>query len=185
MDEVKHGVRVYSSRLLATHMRKLVLSMPYILLYCQGQHQIWLSTIRICALPEYIRSIVNKVLALMYFVTVRYQPVLQISLTISSLALGPSYCFPCVSEATLNRKCQGYLYIKWEHQSTMQKIRHYLRHGNKVNENKVLSYHEASRYMQKQSKQWKSCSPLCQSYKSPSFQTRFPKDGPTYRRQVV
>ena len=36
-----------------------------------------------------------------------------------------------------NRKCQDYVYIKWEYWSTMQKIKHYLGHGNKVNENKV------------------------------------------------
>ena len=34
-------------------------------------------------------------------------------------------------------------------------------------------------------KQWKSYSPLCQTYKQLSFQTWFPKNGPTYRRQVV
>ena len=36
-------------------------------------------------------------------------------------------------------------------------------------------------------KKWKSCSPLykCQTYKQLSFQTWFPKNGPTYRRQVV
>ena len=31
-----------------------------------------------------------------------------------------------------DRKCQDYVYSKWEHQSTMQKIKHYLRHENKV-----------------------------------------------------
>ena len=36
-----------------------------------------------------------------------------------------------------NRKCQDYVYIKWEYWSTMQKIKPCLRHENKVNENKV------------------------------------------------
>ena len=44
-----------------------------------------------------------------------------------------------------NRKCQDYLYVKWEYWSTMYKIKHYLRHENKVNENKVSSYCETLR----------------------------------------
>ena len=39
-----------------------------------------------------------------------------------------------------DKKCQGYVYIKWEYWSTMLTIKHYLRHENKVNENKVLYY---------------------------------------------
>ena len=33
-----------------------------------------------------------------------------------------------------DRKCQGHVYIKWEYWSNMQKIKHYLRHENKLNE---------------------------------------------------
>ena len=33
---------------------------------------------------------------------------------------------------------QYYVYIQWEYWSTMEKIKHYLRYENKVNENKVL-----------------------------------------------
>ena len=36
------------------------------------------------------------------------------------------------------RKCQDYVYIKWEYRSTMQKIKHQKRRENKVNENKEL-----------------------------------------------
>ena len=43
------------------------------------------------------------------------------------------------------RKCQDHVYIKWEYSSTMLKIKHYLRHGNTVNENKVSSYCKALR----------------------------------------
>ena len=45
-----------------------------------------------------------------------------------------------------DRKCQDYVYAKWECLSTMYKIKHNLRHENKVNENKVLSYCEALIY---------------------------------------
>ena len=37
------------------------------------------------------------------------------------------------------RKCQDNVYVKWEYWSIMQKIKDYLRHENKVIENKVLS----------------------------------------------
>ena len=43
----------------------------------------------------------------------------------------------------------------------MKKIKHYLRRENKVNENKVFSYCEASRYMWNDKKQPKNCAPLC------------------------
>ena len=33
------------------------------------------------------------------------------------------------------RKCQDYVYIKWEYWSTMKKIKHSMRHDSKVNEN--------------------------------------------------
>ena len=39
-----------------------------------------------------------------------------------------------------NRMCQDYVYVKWEYRSTMFKIQHCLRHENKVNETKALSY---------------------------------------------
>ena len=42
---------------------------------------------------------------------------------------------------------QDYVYVKWEYWSTIWKIKHHLRHENKVDENKVLSYIEAFRYM--------------------------------------
>ena len=63
----------------------------------------------------------------------------------------------------VNRKCQDYVYIKWEYWSTMYKIKHYLRYENKVNENKV-SYCKAWR-CETNKKQQKSCFPLCQTYK--------------------
>ena len=44
-----------------------------------------------------------------------------------------------------HRKCPDYIYINWEYWSIMLKIKHYLRHENKVNENKILSYCKASR----------------------------------------
>ena len=37
------------------------------------------------------------------------------------------------------RKWQDYVYVKLEYWSSMWNIKHYLRHENKVNENKVLS----------------------------------------------
>ena len=48
-------------------------------------------------------------------------------------------------------------------------MKQYLRHGNKVKENEVSSYCETLRYMpiyvKHNKKQWKSWSPLCQTYK--------------------
>ena len=46
-----------------------------------------------------------------------------------------------------DKKCQGYVYVKCMYWNTMQKIKHYLIYENRVNENKVLSYCEALRYM--------------------------------------
>ena len=40
------------------------------------------------------------------------------------------------------RKCQDYVYVKREYRGAMWKIKHYLRH-----ENKVVSYCEVLRYM--------------------------------------
>ena len=37
----------------------------------------------------------------------------------------------------INRNSQDYVYVKGEYQSTMQKIKHYLKHENKIKENKV------------------------------------------------
>ena len=37
-----------------------------------------------------------------------------------------------------NTMCQDYVYIKWEYWSTMQKIKHYTRDENKVNEKKNI-----------------------------------------------
>ena len=59
-----------------------------------------------------------------------------------------------------NRKYQGYVSMKWEYWSTKLKIKHHLRHENKVNENKVLTYCKASRC-----ETIKKCFPLCQIYK--------------------
>ena len=42
-----------------------------------------------------------------------------------------------------NKKCQDYVYVKWDYQSTMLKMKHYFRHENKINENKAFSYCEA------------------------------------------
>ena len=44
-----------------------------------------------------------------------------------------------------DRKCQDCVYIKWEYWSTLYNMKRYLRHGNKVNENKVSSYCKALR----------------------------------------
>ena len=57
----------------------------------------------------------------------------------------------------INRKCQDYVYVKWEYWNTMCKIKHYLRHENKVNENKVLSYCDASRSQTIKKKKKLSC----------------------------
>ena len=54
-------------------------------------------------------------------------------------------CYQCIF--AWNRKCQDYIYVNWEYYSTMQIIKHYFKHENKVNENKVLTFCEASRYM--------------------------------------
>ena len=64
-----------------------------------------------------------------------------------------------------NRKCQDYVYIKWEYWSTMKKMEHYFRHENKVIINKVLSYCEALRCETTQNNKnvafpSKSCLPL-------------------------
>ena len=45
------------------------------------------------------------------------------------------------------RKCQDYVYVKWEYWSTMQQIEHFLRQDNKVNEIRLLAYCEPLRYM--------------------------------------
>ena len=42
-------------------------------------------------------------------------------------------------------KSLDYVHMEWEYWSTMQKIKHYSGHENKVNENKVLSYCKALR----------------------------------------
>ena len=44
-----------------------------------------------------------------------------------------------------DRMCQDYVYVKWEYWSAMWNIKHYMRHENKVNENKVFSYCDALR----------------------------------------
>ena len=45
-----------------------------------------------------------------------------------------------------NRKQRhDYVYEKGEYQSTLQKIKHYLRRETKVNKSKVLSYYETLR----------------------------------------
>ena len=46
-----------------------------------------------------------------------------------------------------NRKCQNYIHEKLEHYS--KKIKRYLGHENKSNENEVSPYCEALRYMPK------------------------------------
>ena len=43
-----------------------------------------------------------------------------------------------VSIVCSNKKFQDYVYIKWEYWNTMEEIKHYQRHENKINENKVL-----------------------------------------------
>ena len=47
-----------------------------------------------------------------------------------------------------DRKCQDYVYVKREYQSTMHKIKHYLRPRNKANGNMALSYCKALRWTQ-------------------------------------
>ena len=60
-----------------------------------------------------------------------------------------------------NRKCQDYVYVKWEYWSTILKTKHYLRHENKANKNKVLSHCEALRC--ETIKTTKQLFPLCQT----------------------
>ena len=43
-----------------------------------------------------------------------------------------------VNACFCDRKYQDYVYIKWEYWITIQKIKHYLKNVNKVNENKVF-----------------------------------------------
>ena len=62
------------------------------------------------------------------------------------------------------RKFQDYVYIELEYWSTMKKIKHYLRHENKVNENKGVSYYKALRCETIKLNK-KSCFLLCQTYK--------------------
>ena len=45
------------------------------------------------------------------------------------------------------RKYQDYIYVKDGHQSTFEKIKHYLRRENKVNKKKVSLCWETIRYM--------------------------------------
>ena len=80
---------------------------------------------------------------------------------------------------TINKR-EDYVYVKGE-----KKIRHYFGRGNKVNKDKVLSYCEMlCKTISKTMKKWliihfiKFANPL-------SFQTRSPKRGPTYSRQLV
>ena len=54
----------------------------------------------------------------------------------------------------------------------MYKIKHHLRHENKVNDNKLLSYCEASRYMWNNKE---SLFPLCQTYKPTIILTKLKK----------
>ena len=85
----------------------------------------------------------------------------------------------------LNRKCQDYVYVKWEYWSTMHKIKHYLKHENQINENKVLSYCETLRCETTKRTQQNFFSLHVKLTNLPSFQTGSPKSGQTYRRQVL
>ena len=69
---------------------------------------------------------------------------------------------------TTYKKCQVYVYIKGEYQeSTNSKFYHIVRHWdickNMIKDNEKVVLH----------------------YVTPSFQARFPKSRPTYRRQVI
>ena len=63
------------------------------------------------------------------------------------------------------RKYQDYVHVKGEQQSTMQKLKHYLRHENKVNENKVFHCKAQKYILYIIENNEESCSPLCQTYK--------------------
>ena len=85
-----------------------------------------------------------------------------------------------------NRKCQDYVYVRGECQSTLLKVKHHLRHENKGDENKMLSYCEKLRYMQNKIKNnEKVVLHYVKAINLLSFQTRFSKTWPIYRRQVV
>ena len=45
----------------------------------------------------------------------------------TAITFGEGY----ISMFSSNRKCQDYVYVKWEYWSTMKRIKHYLKHGNK------------------------------------------------------
>ena len=47
----------------------------------------------------------------------------------------------------VKRKREDYIHVKGEYQGTLQKLKHYLRRENKVNENKVSLYCETLGYM--------------------------------------
>ena len=87
------------------------------------------------------------------------------------------------SKHIFDRKYQDYVYIKWKYWSTIEKIKHYLRHENKVKENKVF-YCKALR-CEGNRKQQKVVFLYVKLANLLSFYTRFPKSAPTYKRQVV
>ena len=54
-----------------------------------------------------------------------------------------------------NKKCHDYVYVKESTKILSKKIKYYLKHENKVNEYKVLSYCEPLIYNEHNQKQWK------------------------------
>ena len=82
---------------------------------------------------------------------------------------------------------KNYVYVKGEYLSTLQEIKQYLRGQNKVSRNKVLSYCETlNTYVKnKIENNEKVVLHYVKLTNQLSFQTRFPKSGPTYRRQMV
>ena len=76
-----------------------------------------------------------------------YRPVLD-QIQFCSFDRGCKTCLDTKPVLDQGRFCSlTYVYVTWGYWTTIQKIKHYLRHENKVNENKVLSYCEALSYM--------------------------------------
>ena len=78
-----------------------------------------------------------------------------------------------MSWLNIKKKCQDYVYRKWEHWSAMYKIKHYFRHENKVNETKVLYCKVLKMWTYK--KQQIFVFPYIKLTDLLSFSTRFPK----------
>ena len=120
----------------------------------------------------------------------QYQAIFWASVDLSSKVFCSIY-LRIVSVEMLNRKHKVYVYVKGEHLSTLQKMNNYLRCEYKVNKRKVLPYYETLRNVYKfiYINIIKNNEKVVTHYvklKNPlPFQTRFPKGGSSYRRQMV